>query len=153
MLSVDQIFLNVLDKHAPLKCNLLRANHSSYISKPLRKAIMKRYYLEKVNRKNKSKKALKHIKSRKTFAALYQKERTRFFNNLNPPFFTGNKLCSKTINYSFQTRKITDHKLNSLKKTNYYKTMNWLQMNQINSFALFRMGKNAPVGPKRPPLP
>ena len=153
MLSVDQIFLNVLDKHAPLKCNLLRANHSSYISKPLRKAIMKRYYLEKVNRKNKLKKALKHIKSRKTFAALYQKERTRFFNNLNPPFFTGNKLCWKTINYSFQTRKITDHKLNSLKKTNYYKTMNWLQMNQINSFALFRMGKNAPVGPKRPPLP
>ena len=84
---------------------------------------MKRYYLEKVNRKNKSKKALKHIKSRKTFAALYKKERTRFFNNLNPSFVTGNKLYWKTINYSFQTRKITDHKLNLLKKTNYYKTM------------------------------
>ena len=85
---------------------------------------MKRYYLEKVNRKNKSKKTLKHIKSTKTFAALYKKERTRFFNNLNPSFVTGNKLYRKTINYSFQTRKITDHKLNSLKKTNYYKTMN-----------------------------
>ena len=31
----DQIFLNVLDKHAPMKRKLLRANHSSFISKPL----------------------------------------------------------------------------------------------------------------------
>ena len=153
MLSVDHIFLNVLDKHAPLKCNLLRANHSSYISKPLRKAIMKRYCLEKVYRKNKSKKALKHIKSRKAFAAMYKKERTRFFNNLNPSFVTGNKLCWKTIKLSFQTREITDHKLNSLKRIKCYKTMIWLRMNQINSLALFRMGKNTPVGPKRPPLP
>ena len=38
----DQIFLNVLGKHAPIKRKLLRANHSSYISKPLRKAIMSR---------------------------------------------------------------------------------------------------------------
>ena len=31
----DQMFLNVLDKHAPIKGKLLRANHSSYISKRL----------------------------------------------------------------------------------------------------------------------
>ena len=35
----EQIFLNVLDKHAPMKRKLLRANHSSYISKPLRKQL------------------------------------------------------------------------------------------------------------------
>ena len=35
----DQIFLKVLDKHAPMKRKLLRANHSSYISKPLRKKL------------------------------------------------------------------------------------------------------------------
>ena len=44
----DQIFHNVLDKHAPMKRKLLRANHSSYISKPLRKAVMRRSHLEKV---------------------------------------------------------------------------------------------------------
>ena len=43
----DQIFLNVLDKHAPMKRKLLRANHSSYISKPLRKAVMRKSHLEK----------------------------------------------------------------------------------------------------------
>ena len=42
----DQIFLNVLDKHAPLKSKLVRANHSSYISGLLRKAIIRRSYLE-----------------------------------------------------------------------------------------------------------
>ena len=31
----DQMFLNVLEKHAPMKRKLLRANHSSYIPKPL----------------------------------------------------------------------------------------------------------------------
>ena len=37
----DNIFLEVLDKHAPRKTKILRANHSSYMSKALRKAIMK----------------------------------------------------------------------------------------------------------------
>ena len=44
----DQIFLNILDKHAPMKRKLLRANYSSYVSKSLRKAIMRRSHLEKV---------------------------------------------------------------------------------------------------------
>ena len=64
----DQIFLNTLDKHAPMKRKLLRANHSSYISKPLQKAI-RRSHLEKFNIKTNRKKALKHIRNRKTFAA------------------------------------------------------------------------------------
>ena len=54
----DQILLNVLDKHAPMKRKLLRANHSSYVSKPLRKAIMRRSHLEKVYYRNKSEKQI-----------------------------------------------------------------------------------------------
>ena len=38
----DEKFLEVLDKHAPLKKKLLRTNHASYVSKALRKAIMRR---------------------------------------------------------------------------------------------------------------
>ena len=37
----------VLNRRAPLKKKILRANHSSYLSKTLRKAIMRRSYLEK----------------------------------------------------------------------------------------------------------
>ena len=44
----DQIFLNALGKHAPIKRKLITGNHSSYISRLLLKAIMRRFYLEKV---------------------------------------------------------------------------------------------------------
>ena len=48
----DKIFLKVLDKHAPRKTKILRANHLSYVSKALRKAIIKRSFLEKLHFKN-----------------------------------------------------------------------------------------------------
>ena len=35
-------FLTILDKHAPIKKNYLRANHANFMTKQLRKAIMKR---------------------------------------------------------------------------------------------------------------
>ena len=44
----NQTFLNVLNKHASLKKKQLRANHASYASKSLGKAIMRRSYLENV---------------------------------------------------------------------------------------------------------
>ena len=71
----DQIFRNVWDKRAPLKRKLLRANHSSYIYKSSRDAIMRRSYLEKVYYKKNRKKALKHIRNRKPFAAEYVKKK------------------------------------------------------------------------------
>ena len=101
----DQILLNVLDKHAPMKRKLLRANHSSYISKSLRKAIMRTSHLEKVYYKNKSEKSFKAYKKQKNFCSrLYKKERKRFFNNLNPSFVTDNKLFWKTIKPFFSNK-------------------------------------------------
>ena len=43
----DKVFLEILNKDAPLKRKLLSANHVSYVSKAMRKAIMKRSSLEK----------------------------------------------------------------------------------------------------------
>ena len=39
--------MTLLNRHTPLKKKMLRANHSSYMSKTLRKAIMRRSYLDK----------------------------------------------------------------------------------------------------------
>ena len=56
--------MTVLDRHVPLK-KRLRANHSSYISKTLRKAIMtssylkKKYFLKKTNKTDQSLRAYK----------------------------------------------------------------------------------------------
>ena len=102
----EQIFLKVLDKHAPMKRKLLRANHSSYISKPLRKAIMRRSHLEKVYNKNKSEKSFKAYKKHiKTFAADCIKMKGNGFSIILI------RLLLLTINYSgkrlnhfFQTR-------------------------------------------------
>ena len=46
--SFENVLLNTLNKHAPIKKKkkMLRANHAPYITKTLRKAIMKRSYLE-----------------------------------------------------------------------------------------------------------
>ena len=43
----DKVFLEILNKHAPLRKKLLRANHALYISKAMWKTIMKRSSLEK----------------------------------------------------------------------------------------------------------
>ena len=50
----EKVFLDASNKHAPLKKKVVRANHAPYITKTLRKAIMKRSYLEKVYFKKKN---------------------------------------------------------------------------------------------------
>ena len=83
----DKIYLEVLEKHATRKKKILRANHSSYVSKALRKAIMKRSYLEKLYFKNRTENSLKTYKRQKNYCSkLYKKERKEFFNNINPSF-------------------------------------------------------------------
>ena len=54
-----QIFLEVLNTHAPIKRKLLRANHVPYMTKALREAIMKRSELENNYVKNKTNENLK----------------------------------------------------------------------------------------------
>ena len=72
----NEKFLEVLDQHAPLKKTLLRANHASYVSKALRKAIMWRSYLEKVYFKN----SFRALKKQKNFCSrLYEKKKRKKF--------------------------------------------------------------------------
>ena len=119
----DQVFLNVLGKHSPMKRKFPTANHSSYISKPLRKAIMRRSHLEKVYYKNKSEKSFKAY-IRKTFAAgCIKKKGNGFLIILIRLLLLTINYSGKRLNHSFQIREITDHKLYSLEKMRYYKTI------------------------------
>ena len=71
-----EIFMNLLDHHAPLKKKILRANNAPYITKKLRKAIMKRSQLENIHRKTLTEKSLKAYKKQKICVSrLYKKER------------------------------------------------------------------------------
>ena len=46
--SFENFFLDALNKHAPLKKKVIRANHAPYVTKSLRKSIMKRSNLQKI---------------------------------------------------------------------------------------------------------
>ena len=63
--NFDEMFLQILNKHALIKSKILRANHASYISKPFRKAIMKRSYLENLYFKKRTDHSLRTYKKQK----------------------------------------------------------------------------------------
>ena len=71
--NFEQIFLEVVNTHAPIKRKLLKANHAPYMRKALRKALMKRSKLESKYVKNKTNENL--IKSRGISAVNYTKKR------------------------------------------------------------------------------
>ena len=75
----DKIFLEILDKHVPRKTK--RANHSSYVSKALRKAIMKRLYLEKLYFKKQSGKFTKNLQKTKNYCSRFYKKKKKKKNS------------------------------------------------------------------------
>ena len=83
------MFLRIFSKHAPIKSKLLRANHASYISKTLRKTIMKRSYLEKLYFQKRTDHSLRNYKK--------QKNKKRLFNKLSTSFVLDSKLFWKKV--------------------------------------------------------
>ena len=75
----DKIFLEVLNKHTPSKTKILRVNHSYYICKSLRKAIMKTLYLEKLYFKNRTENLIKTYKRQKNTVADFIKKKEKNF--------------------------------------------------------------------------
>ena len=70
--SFEDTFMKTLNIHAPMKKKFVRANEVPYMTKALRKAIMKRSEFESKYLKNKSYQNMKiYIKSKKNFASNY----------------------------------------------------------------------------------
>ena len=103
----EQIFLEILNIHAPIKKKLLRANHVPYMTKALRKAIMKRSELESKYVKNKTSANLKSYKKQRNFCSkLYKKERKKYYKSLDLNNVTDNKKFWKTAK-AFLCDKVT----------------------------------------------
>ena len=91
--------------HVPLKNKLLRANHSQYVTKVLRKAIMRRSKLEKIYFKKQTNESLKAYKKQKIYCSkLYKKERKKIFDNLNTSVVSDNKTFWKVIKPVFTNK-------------------------------------------------
>ena len=117
----EELFLKVLDKHAPVKKKVVRANHAKYISKPLRNAIMKRSYLEKVYLK------------KKTPLSLEKKEKRNFFNTLNTSFINDNKLFWKTVKPFFSNKGSFGNKIKLVENEEFLQDDNKIA-EEMNSF-------------------
>ena len=93
--------------HAPIKKKLLRANHVPYMTKALRKAIMKRSELESKYVKNKTNENLKSYKKQINFCSkLYKKERKKCYERLDLNNVTDKKNFWKTVK-PFLSDKVT----------------------------------------------
>ena len=94
----EQIVLEILNIYAPIKKKLLNANHVSYLTKALRKAIKKRSELESKYVKNKTNEDLKSYKKQRSFCSkLYKKERKKYYERLDLNNVTDNKKFWKTV--------------------------------------------------------
>ena len=93
----ERNFLEILNKHCPLKKRLVRANEVPYMTQDLRKAIANRSRLENRFYKNKSSESLLAYKRQKNFCSrLYKKERKKFYSNLDTKKISDNNKFWKT---------------------------------------------------------
>ena len=88
----ETTFLNSLNIHAPVKTKTVRANHKPYFSRELRKAIMRRSFLENKYHKNPSAERLRAYKKHKNYTSrLAKKAKINYFENLNLKSISDNK--------------------------------------------------------------
>ena len=81
----EDVFLNTLQTRHPLKQKSVRANHKSYVTKEMRKAIMTRSRLQKNYWKYGTEVCKLEKKKQENYCnRLYKKERKNYYKNLDP---------------------------------------------------------------------
>ena len=113
----EATFLKVLEKYAPMKQKVLRANDKPYMTKVLRKAIMRRSVLKNKYLKEKSEESLEKFKKQKNYTnRLIKRERTKYFANLNLNKYTDNKKFWNTVKPMFSSSSIGSNKIALVEK-------------------------------------
>ena len=103
--SFEDTFTTLLDKHAPMKKKILRANEKPYVTKAMRKAIMKRSELATKYRRNPTEDNLRAWKKHKNFCSnLYKKERKTYYESLDMTNLTDNRKFWKTVKPLFSDK-------------------------------------------------
>ena len=88
----------MLNKHAPLREIFFRANHTPYMTKTLRKTIMRRSQLEPKYLKTKTQTNLKLYKNYKNFCSkLYKRERRKYYESFDMKNILDSKEFWKTM--------------------------------------------------------
>ena len=108
----EDVFLTILEKHAPLKTKIIRGNHAPYMNKALRKAIMRRTQLQNRYFKSTKSEDFAAFKKQRNFVSrLYKKQKKRYFNTMDITNFTDNKKFWKHVNPLFSDKGKTNDKI------------------------------------------
>ena len=97
----------MLNTYVPVKKKVVRANHMPYMTKVLRKAIMKRSYLQKKYYKSKSLEDRYAFKRQRNYCnRMYKREKRNYSNNLNLNKIQITKHFGKRLNHFCQIKGI-----------------------------------------------
>ena len=108
----ESIFIETLNKHAPLKGKFVRANNSPFMNKALIKAIMKRSRLKnKFNKNPNDINGSNYKKQRNYCVNLLRRVKKEYYNNLNPKNITDNKKFWNSIKPLFSDKSKSSNKI------------------------------------------
>ena len=108
----EDIFCNILNKHAPMKQKYIRANNSPFMTKLLRQNIchrskLRNKFLKQPTRENN----ILYKKQRNKCVKLLRNEKKRYYNKLNLKLLKNNKTFWKTIKPLFSEKSIKSKKI------------------------------------------
>ena len=109
----DNIVMDILNKHAPIKQKYIRANEAPFMNKDYKKAIMVRSKLR--NNYHKTPNTLNLIaykRQRNICTKLLKHIKFNFYNNLNSASITNNKTFWKNVKPMFSDKKTTNININ-----------------------------------------
>ena len=99
--SFTKIFIDTLNKHAPIKKKYILANYANFVTKALRKAIMLRSRLRNIFLKEKSLESKKaYNKQRHICVKMVKRAKKEHYKNIILTEITGNKKFWKTVSQS-----------------------------------------------------
>ena len=116
-LEFDNIVLDILNRHAPIKHKYLRANEAPFMNKEYKRAIMVRSKLRNdYNKKPDNQKFTAYKKQRNICTNLLKNIKFNFYNNLNPASISNNKTFWKNVKPMFSDKKTSNININLVDK-------------------------------------
>ena len=101
-----QIYMSVLNKHAPTKKKYVRGNQAPFMNKTLAKAFMHRSKLKnKFNKNPSNTNKMLYNKQRNYCVQLVKTEKKKYYNDLDTKIFADNKIFWKRIKPLFSDKK------------------------------------------------
>ena len=102
---LENHFVNSLNKHAPVKNKVLRANNKPFMNQTMKKAISDRSrFKNKANKTGNENDILKYKKQRNYVTSLNRKTQKSYFKNLNPNEIKSSKSFFKTFKPYFSNK-------------------------------------------------